>query len=228
MLKAWMYAQGKTYKSVLLQEEALTDYCCQNGIEKVGVTNSIGEDDSGFSVRMALKEAKEHECDCLMVQNANILRANFGTYKKMMEAYVQDNLTVYALDDGDIFKAIFDFQPLLRLHFSPELLSIDDALEDGEVFDYPEKRELDSVQVRVNRNGETQTVSFTDLTRDERNFAINSLPEEGLKELCKQPAENLRYIGDAFGIEHNEQGEMYATTVKVVEISGTMTEHTTD
>lgn len=221
MKKAWIYAQGEVCTSVFEQAKVLSDYCKRNGIEVAGETHMISKvKDSGYSLMDAMRNAIEHECDCVIVQEAKEICVSIDRYTKLLEAYAQDRVTIYALDDGDILQRIFAYQPLLYLCIAPELFGVGDE----EVSEFPEERGLDPVQVRVNRNGEERTVAFTDLLRDERMFALNSLPEESLKELCVQLSESLRYIGDAFGIKHNEQGEMYATTIKAVEITGTMRE----
>lgn len=221
MKKAWLYAQGKVCTSVFEQAKALSDYCKQNGIEVAGETHMISEvKDNGYSLMDALRNAVEHKCDCIIVQEAKELCIGIDRYFKLLEAYVQDKVTIFSLDEGDMLQKIFSFRPLLHLFFVPEFL----GLGDNEIPEYPEERGLDPVQVRANRSGEVRTVAFTDLLRDERVYAVNSLPEDVLKELCLQLSESLRYIGDAFGIRHNEKGEMYATSVKAVEITGIMTE----
>ena len=219
MKKAWIYAQGEVCTSVFDQAKALSDYCTQNGIELAGETHMISKDkDNGYSLMDALRNAVEHKCDCIIVQEAKDICVGINRYAKFLEAYVQDHVTIFALDEGDMLQKIFAIQPLLHLYFAPKFLGVGN----DDVPDYPEERGLDPIRVRADRNGESRTVAFTDLLRDERLYAINLLPEESLKELCLQLSESLRYIGDAFGIRHNEQGEMYATTVKAVEITGTM------
>lgn len=215
MKKAWLYAHGKVCSSVFDQEKTLKEYCKENNIEVAGETHLIASDDGEYAILEAIRNALDHECDCIMVQEAKNLKLNINTYTKLLEAYVQNGVVVYALDKGEMYDAIFKLDPLLRLNYSPDIISLDYALEEGEQYEYPEKRNLDFVHVRVNRKGETHELSFTDLDREERMLAISSLPQEALVALCKKLADNLRYIGDAFGIVQTEQGIMFATKCKV-------------
>jgi len=59
---------------------------------------------------------------------------------------------------------------------------------------------LDSVYVRVERNGKGQTLSFTDLIEPEQQKYLATLDREGLERMCMLMAGAVRGIGDLFGL----------------------------
>ena len=65
---------------------------------------------------------------------------------------------------------------------------------------YPKPRSLDSVYVRVERNGKGQTLSFTDLIEPEQQKYMATLDREGLERMCMLMAGAVRGIGDLFGL----------------------------
>jgi len=65
---------------------------------------------------------------------------------------------------------------------------------------YPKPRSLDSVYVRVERNGKGQTLSFTDLIEPEQQKYLATLNREGLERMCMLMAGAVRGIGDLFGL----------------------------
>lgn len=65
---------------------------------------------------------------------------------------------------------------------------------------YPKPRSLDSVYVRVERNGKGQTLSFTDLIEPEQQKYLAMLDREGLERMCMLMAGAVRGIGDLFGL----------------------------
>ena len=65
---------------------------------------------------------------------------------------------------------------------------------------YPELRWLDSVYVKVQRNGKMCTRCFTDLTADEQDKFLESMDFEGVKRLCLLMAGAVRGIGDIYGL----------------------------
>ena len=65
---------------------------------------------------------------------------------------------------------------------------------------YPKPRSLDSVYVRVERNGKSQTLSFTDLIEPEQQKYLATLDREGLERMCMLMAGAVRGIGDLFGL----------------------------
>jgi hypothetical protein len=65
---------------------------------------------------------------------------------------------------------------------------------------YPKPRSLDSVYVRVERNGKGQILSFTDLIEPEQQKYLATLDREGLERMCMLMAGAVRGIGDLFGL----------------------------
>ena len=65
---------------------------------------------------------------------------------------------------------------------------------------YPKPRSLDSVYVRVERNGKGQTLSFSDLIEPEQQKYLATLDREGLERMCMLMAGAVRGIGDLFGL----------------------------
>ena len=65
---------------------------------------------------------------------------------------------------------------------------------------YPTPRSLDSVYVRVERNGKDQTLSFTDLIEPEQQKYLATLDRDGLERMCMLMAGAVRGIGDLFGL----------------------------
>ena len=65
---------------------------------------------------------------------------------------------------------------------------------------YPKPRSLDSVYVRVERNGKGQTLSFTDLIEPEQQKYLATLDREGWERMCMLMAGAVRGIGDLFGL----------------------------
>ena len=65
---------------------------------------------------------------------------------------------------------------------------------------YPKPRSLDSVYVRVERNGKSQTLSFTDLIEPEQQKYLATLDRDGLERMCMLMAGAVRGIGDLFGL----------------------------
>lgn len=65
---------------------------------------------------------------------------------------------------------------------------------------YPTPRSLDSVYVRVERNGKGQTLSFTDLIEPEQQKYLATLDRDGLERMCMLMTSAVRGIGDLFGL----------------------------
>lgn len=61
-------------------------------------------------------------------------------------------------------------------------------------------RNLDGYCFRVERNGEWQNVSFSDLTEDERNIVMDGEDAAWLRVLCCHLADQLKMAGDQFGL----------------------------
>jgi len=65
---------------------------------------------------------------------------------------------------------------------------------------YPEPRNLDSVFVRVERDGKMVNRCFTDLTEVEQQKFLATLDHGGVERLCLLMASAVRGIGDLFGL----------------------------
>ena len=65
---------------------------------------------------------------------------------------------------------------------------------------YPEPRSLDSVYIRVVRNGKSCSRCFTDLIEPEQQKYLATLDREGLERMCILLAVAVRGIGDLFGL----------------------------
>ena len=61
-------------------------------------------------------------------------------------------------------------------------------------------RELDGCFFRVERDGKWQSICFSDLTEEERDYVTNCKNEKWLKSLCNHLANCLRELGDEFDI----------------------------
>jgi len=66
--------------------------------------------------------------------------------------------------------------------------------------EYPRKRDLDPVYVRVVRYEKHVDRCFSDLTIEEQKNFLNSLEKNGLKRLCLVLAESLHGLGDRLNI----------------------------
>lgn len=62
--------------------------------------------------------------------------------------------------------------------------------------EYPEKLDLDTVYVRVQRDGRFVNLSFTDLTRQEQENFLGDLNERALERMCLVLADTLRNVGE--------------------------------
>lgn len=63
-----------------------------------------------------------------------------------------------------------------------------------------EKRNLDGIYFRVQRDGKWDNVCFSDLTKDERNEVMENRSEQWLKEMCQILADVIVNIGEQFDI----------------------------
>lgn len=61
-------------------------------------------------------------------------------------------------------------------------------------------RELDGIYFRVQRDGEWQTICFSDLTAEEQEKVCEGRSAEWLKSLAYHLADTLKEIGDQFDI----------------------------
>lgn len=63
-----------------------------------------------------------------------------------------------------------------------------------------QKRNLDGVYFRVERNGKWDNVCFSDLTKDERNSVMENRSMEWLKNMCHILADTIANIGEQFDL----------------------------
>lgn len=66
--------------------------------------------------------------------------------------------------------------------------------------EYPELRWLDSVYVKVERDGVFVSRCFTDLTTEEQECYLNTLTHDEVVRLCLHMASAVRGIGDIYGL----------------------------
>lgn len=69
---------------------------------------------------------------------------------------------------------------------------------------YPVERKLDGVFFRVKRNGKWNNICFSDMTHDERKEVIGERTCEWWMALAGMMADDLRAVGDKFGIARAE------------------------
>lgn len=63
-----------------------------------------------------------------------------------------------------------------------------------------EKRNLDGIYFRVERDGKWDNVCFSDLTDEERNKVMDGRTDEWLRQMCCLLANTIRNIGEQFDI----------------------------
>lgn len=63
-----------------------------------------------------------------------------------------------------------------------------------------QKRNLDSVYFRVERDGKWDNVCFSDMTKEERNKVMENRDSEWLKSMCQILADTIADIGEQFDI----------------------------
>ena len=103
-------------------------------------------------------------------------------------------------------KSIYQGLPLCKLvRYSPEQFSLDDALEEDDDIEYPEKRNLDGLYIRVMRKGEVEEVCFTDMLEDEQHFVLWTLDTLGLRELCKVLSRAIRHLGTVYNLSNYDR-----------------------
>lgn len=73
--------------------------------------------------------------------------------------------------------------------------------------DYPYARHLDGTYVEVPRNGRTESVCLTDLTRGELGRFLSSCGPDRLRGVCLQLAKDLRRAGDCYSLEAGDDGD---------------------
>lgn len=63
-----------------------------------------------------------------------------------------------------------------------------------------QKRNLDGVYFRVNRDGEWDNICFSDMTKEERNKVMENRNSEWLQSMCQILADAIADIGEQFDI----------------------------
>lgn len=82
-----------------------------------------------------------------------------------------------------------------------EINIVPDLNKNTEKQNYTNKRNLDGVFLRVQRNSKWENVCFSDLTEEEMNRELENKPEDWLKRLCIRLANVLKEIGEEYNIE---------------------------
>ena len=126
------------------------------------------------------------------------------------EAYIESNLSLYSTDHGAFMEKIYKALPWLKLWNAPNLFSMDEDLDAGEKPEYPEPRGLDSLKVRVKRQGKICNLTFTDLCEDEQLFALSCMSKEEIKTLMMQLACSMQRLVNLFDIRRNQDGQLTA------------------
>lgn len=63
-----------------------------------------------------------------------------------------------------------------------------------------QKRNLDGVYFRVERDGKWENVCFSDMTKEERNKVMENRDSEWLKSMCQILADTIADIGEQFDL----------------------------
>lgn len=63
-----------------------------------------------------------------------------------------------------------------------------------------QKRNLDGVYFRVEREGKWDNICFSDMTKEERNKLMENRDNEWLKSMCQILADTIANIGEQFDI----------------------------
>lgn len=110
--KAWLFMSADYYPGILTQENAMKDYCIENGIEVVGSTLSVhcGLYDES-AIRMAIQRATANECDLIMIQEYSLLRYSPEIYMELLNIYLEHGVSIYALDCGNVYEHIRKLMP---------------------------------------------------------------------------------------------------------------------
>lgn len=63
-----------------------------------------------------------------------------------------------------------------------------------------QKKNLDGVYFRVERNGKWDNICFSDMTKEERNEVMENRDSEWLKSMCQILADTIVNIGEQFDL----------------------------
>ena len=165
-------------------------------------------DPDGFST--AINCAVENRCDYLATYKTETIEMDDQMGIAICEAYIESNLSLYSTDHGAFMEKIYKALPWLKLWNAPNLFSMDEDLDAGEKPEYPEPRWLDSINVRVKRQGKICKLTFTDLCEDEQLFALSCMSKEEIKTLMMQLACSMQRLVNLFNIRRNQDGQLTA------------------
>ena len=211
MKRIWLYLYAQDKKEVDIQREGLTKHCRESHMNIVGETVMIQEkklDPDGFST--AINCAVENRCDYLATYKTETIEMDDQMGIAICEAYIESNLSLYSTDHGAFMEKIYKALPWLKLWNAPNLFSMDEDLDAGEKPEYPEPRWLDSINVRVKRQGKICKLTFTDLCEDEQLFALSCMSKEEIKTLMMQLACSMQRLVNLFNIRRNQDGQLTA------------------
>ena len=211
MKRIWLYLYAQDEKEVDIQREELMNHCSESHMNIVGETVMIQEkklDPDGFSA--AINCAVENRCDYLATYKTETIEMDDQMGIAICEAYIESNLSLYSTNDGAFMEKIYNALPWLKLWNAPNLFSMDEDLEAGEKPEYPEPRWLDSINVRVKRQGKICKLTFTDLCENEQLFALSCMSKEEIKTLMMQLAYSMQRLVNLFDIRRNQDGQLTA------------------
>lgn len=211
MKRIWLYLYAQDKKEIDIQREELMNHCSESHMNIVGETVMIQEkklDPDGFSA--AINCAVENRCDYLATYKTETIEMDDQMGIAICEAYIESNLSLYSTNDGAFMGKIYNALPWLKLWNAPNLFSMDEDLDAGEKPEYPEPRGLDSLKVRVKRQGKICKLTFTDLCEDEQLFALSCMSKEEIKTLMMQLACSMQRLVNLFDIRMNQDGQLTA------------------
>ena len=211
MKRIWLFLYAQDEKEVDIQREGLMNHCSESHMNIVGETVMIREkklDPDGFST--AINRAVENRCDYLATYKTETIEMDDQMGIAICEAYIESNLSLYSTDHGAFMEKIYKALPWLKLWNAPNLFSMDEDLDAGEKPEYPEPRGLDSLKVRVKRQGKICKLTFTDLCEDEQLFALSCMSKEEIKTLMMQLACSMQRLVNLFDIRRNQDGQLTA------------------
>lgn len=211
MKRIWLYLYAQDEKEVDIQREELMNHCSESHMNIVGETVMIREkklDPDGFST--AINRAVENRCDYLATYKTETIEMDDQMGIAICEAYIESNLSLYSTNHGAFMEKFYKALPWLKLWNAPNLHSMDEDLDAGEKPEYPEPRGLDSLKVRVKRQGKICKLTFTDLCEEEQLFALSCMSKEEIKTLMMQLASSMQRLVNMFDIRRDQNGQLTA------------------
>lgn len=211
MKRIWLYLYAQDEKEVDIQREELMNHCSESHMNIVGEAVMIREkklDPDGFST--AINRAVENRCDYLATYKTETIEMDDQMGIAICEAYIESNLSLYSTNHGAFMEKIYKALPWLKLWNAPNLHSMDEDLDAGEKPEYPEPRGLDSLKVRVKRQGKICKLTFTDLCEEEQLFALSCMSKEEIKTLMMQLTSSMQRLVNMFDIRRDQNGQLTA------------------